>query len=138
MASFKEQALAIGRIRSTEDFTRLVIGFKRVANIVGETPHPKPAAAALFVESEETTLHQALGKLRDDLDAALSSQSFEAALLALVNMGAPIDRFFDAVLVNCEEEALRNNRHALLAEIKRQFLRVADISKIVIETETGA
>lgn len=137
LASFREQALAIGRIKETEDFTRLVIGFKRVANIVGSAS-TQAVDPTLFAQEEEKALHAAQDKLRQDIDAAMLGGDYEAALRALVNMGRPIDSFFDAVLVNCDEELLRKNRHALLTQIKTQFLRVADISRIVIETENGA
>jgi len=138
LAAFHKQALAIGKIKPTEDFTRLVIGFKRAANIVGESPTGKPTLPSLFVEQEERALHSSLITLKSELDKALYRSDFDAAISALVDMGQPIDSFFDAVLVNCEDETLSLNRHALLAEIKRQFLRVADISRIVIETENGA
>jgi glycyl-tRNA synthetase beta chain len=48
-----------------------------------------------------------------------------------------IDRFFDAVLVNCDDPILRRNRHALLSEVREQFLRFADISMVVIESSNG-
>jgi len=130
--------MAIGRIKPTEDFTRLVIGFKRVANIVGDKPVQTAPDSSVFTEPEENALFEAQSSLRKALDKALSQRDFQAALIALVDMGRPIDSFFDAVLVNCEDEIPRQNRHALLAEIKRQFIRVADISRIVIETENGA
>jgi len=138
LAAFHKQAMAIGRIKPTEDFTRLVIGFKRVANIVGDKPVQTAPDSSVFTEPEETALFEAQHSLREALDKALFQRDFQAALIALVDMGRPIDSFFDAVLVNCEDEITRQNRHALLAEIKRQFIRVADISRIVIETENGA
>ena len=49
------------------------------------------------------------------------------------SLSPPLDRFFVDVLVNCPEEDLKRNRHALLASIQREFARLADFSEIVVE-----
>lgn len=137
MASFYKQAQAITKIRESEDFTKLVIGFKRVANILSGITINTSCDPALFREAQESRLYEHLAHLQPNLDASLKHQDFDAALNALVNLGGAIDEFFDHVLVNTGDEALRQNRLALLGQVKSQFLRVADISKIVIETDNG-
>lgn len=129
-----EAALALSKIRETEDFHSLIIGFKRAANILeGSADSTYSLDTKLFVQEEERALYESLKELRVKLDDALKTDAYEPALKELVQIGPAIDRFFDEVLVNCEDEALRHNRHALLNEIKSEFLKVADISKLVID-----
>ena len=63
----------------------------------------------------------------------LERRDYGAVLTELAALGPSIDRFFDAVLVMAEEASIRRNRLAILAEVKRVFDEVADISKLVIE-----
>ena len=53
-------------------------------------------------------------------------------MASLAGLRAPVDRFFDEVMVNAEDEALRNNRLNLLKALRDQFLEVADISQLVV------
>ncbi|MCB5229834.1 MAG: glycine--tRNA ligase subunit beta [Candidatus Cloacimonetes bacterium] len=133
LASFESQALALGKVRETDDFMRLVIGFKRVANILDKAMREGHCNPQLFAQEEERTLYEALQGLQGKLDDTLAHSDYDAALHALIDMGQPIDQFFDAVLVNTDDEALKNNRLALLSQIHKEFLKVADISKIVVE-----
>ena len=129
-----EAALALSKIRETEDFHSLIIGFKRAANILeGSGKSIYALEPELFVQEEEKALFASLQELRIKLDTALEADDYRLALKELVQIGPAIDRFFDEVLVNCEDESLRHNRHALLNEIKSEFLKVADISKLVID-----
>jgi len=129
-----EAALALSKIRESEDFHSLIIGFKRAANILeGSAEKGYVLNPELFVQEEEKALFASLQELRIRLDSALEADDYELALQELVQIGPAIDRFFDEVLVNCEDESLRHNRHALLSEIKSEFLKVADISKLVID-----
>ncbi len=133
LASYQSQAQALGRVRESDDFMRLVIGFKRVANILDKAMKQGHCNPQLFAQDEERTLYEALQGLQDKLDDTLPHSEYDAALHALIDMGQPIDQFFDAVLVNTDDEALKNNRLALLSQIHKEFLKVADISKIVVE-----
>jgi len=130
------KARALQALKKEEDFIRLVIGFKRVANIISAADSFKPLDTALFCEAAEAKLHLALGLLHGDLDKALQKLDYPVALKHLVAYGAVIDEFFDKVLVNTEDAALKANRYALLAEVRAEFFRVADLSLIVYENET--
>jgi len=132
----KQRALALQKYRVREDFLRLVIGFKRVANIIGEDREFPEISERLLIQEEEKKLHTELQTLRQDIDQSLQKWDYTQAINLLVGFGVHIDRFFDAVLVNCEDPKLRENRHALLNSVKNEFLKVSDISKIVIENET--
>lgn len=137
LPDLKARALALQCFRSREDFLRLVIGFKRVANIISEEQSIPGLDPSLFQAEEEKALHSSLQSLREELDGSLSARNHQQAITSLVSYGASIDKFFDTVLVNCEDPALRGNRHALMQEIKTEFMRVADISRIVIDNESN-
>lgn len=131
-----KRASALQTFRQRDDFLRLVIGFKRAANIIGARTEFPQLDSSLFQVAEERELHAQLQILKQDIDLCLVKLDFAGAISLLVAFGAHIDRFFDAVLVNCEDLALRGNRYALLNNVKSEFLRVADISRIIIDNET--
>lgn len=131
----ENRAKALNDLKSKPNFIHLVIGFKRVANIIAETTEFVPFDKNKLVEPEEINLYISLQKLHNDIDSALQKKDYPLALQYLISFGKVIDAFFDAVLVNCDDEVLHNNRHSLLREVKNEFLRVADLSLIVLETE---
>ena len=129
-----QRAKALQAYRSKEDFIRLVIGFKRVSNIINEEKEFLPLREELFQQEEERILHSELQKLRYTIDRCLEESDYKSAIQSLIKYGVFIDNFFDAVLVNCDDPELRANHYALLKEIKNEFLRIADISRLVVET----
>jgi len=116
---------ALHRVRSEahEDFEHLAVAFKRAKNILGEQ---KAAAvdAALLTEAAERELHAAVARLSG------TNGSYEGRLRALAGLRAPVDRFFDDVLVMAEDEKVRANRLGLLSQALSLFYRIADISKL--------
>lgn len=130
------RAEALQKLKAEADFIRLVIGFKRVANIIQQEKSFVKLDSALFDSEAERDLHKALGLLSSQISTALDSEDYAAGLTRLVEFGSKIDKFFDDVLVNCEDEALRKNRYALLAAIRDEFTRMADLSLIVVENQT--
>lgn len=135
LPDLKQRALALQSFRTREDFLRLVIGFKRVANIINAERDFSDLAPSLLEAEEEQELYSRLQKLHLEIDHSLGRSDYTQAIALLVEFGAHIDRFFDSVLVNCEDPKLRNNRYALLNSVKNEFLRVADISRIVLEND---
>jgi glycyl-tRNA synthetase beta chain len=115
---------ALSRVRAEvpEDFEQLAVAFKRARNIAGEVAGEVDPAA--FEEDAERALHEALGKLTG------TGGSYEERLRALAGLRAPVDRFFDDVLVMAEDARLRENRKALLGTALGLFYRVADISRL--------
>ena len=135
LPDLRTRGLALQSFRSREDFLRLVIGFKRVANIIEKVERVPALEPSLFEEEAEKELYSSLQILRGKNDASLATRDYQQAITHLVGYGANIDSFFDAVLVNCDDPNLRGNRYALLSEVKNEFLRVADISRIVIDND---
>ncbi|MCV0395401.1 MAG: glycine--tRNA ligase subunit beta [Rhizobiaceae bacterium] len=126
---------ALSALLDTEDGANLLAGTKRAANLLAaeEKKGTKIAAsvdAALFREDVERTLDAAIDRAESDAAGAIAAQDYEAAMRALSTLRAPIDTFFEAVLVNDEDAAVRANRLALLARIRAATGQVADFSKI--------
>ncbi len=105
---------------------------KRVANILKKADGALPAAvdAALLKEPAEQALAAALRGVAPVADAAFERGDHAASLQALAALKAPVDAFFDAVMVNAEDDALRGNRLALLAALHGAMNRVADLSRL--------
>ncbi len=128
---------ALRDFREDPEFQGLIRVFKRVRNIikgVGELPELQKGPLA---EESEKKLHASVLTTDKSIGPLLEERSYSAALKLLVMLRARIDDFFDRVMVMVEDTNLRNNRLALLREVERLFLRVADFSRIVIEGETS-
>ncbi len=128
---------ALRNFREDEEFQGLILGFKRVRNIikgVGDLPNLQKG---LLQEESEKKLHASVMTTEKSIQPLLEERAYKDALKLLVMLRARIDDLFDRVMVMVEDTSLRNNRLALLREVERLFLKVADFSKIVIEGETS-
>ncbi|MDD3051056.1 MAG: glycine--tRNA ligase subunit beta [Candidatus Cloacimonetes bacterium] len=128
-----QRAFDVQSFKSNPDFIKLVLGFKRVSNILQQAEVLNEINDKLLQENEEKLLFDELSLLKINVEDKLISKDYHNVMQDLVNYSSFIDLFFDKVLVNTEETELRNNRYALLSEIRKLFLKVADLSKIVIE-----
>lgn len=132
----KKRVDALSHFLETEDGTNLLAGTKRAANILrieekkdGKKIEGAPHADHL-IEPAEIQLAAAIDSARSDASEAIANEDFERAMAALAALRAPVDRFFDEILVNAEDAKLRENRLKLLAEIREATREVADFSKI--------
>ena len=108
---------------------------KRVANILDklEASHQfGEVSANLLVEPQERDLSDRMGALAAVATGHLEQGKYTDALACLAGLKEPIDAFFDGVMVNADDEALRNNRLNLLKDLRELFLQVADISQLVV------
>lgn len=127
---------ALDGFLGTDDGTNLLAGVKRASNIIGiEEKKDKCSYAggydsARLVGEEEKVLAAAIEKVKADTVAAINVENFNGAMNALAELRAPVDAFFDAVIVNDPDPKLRENRLKLLSEIRAATLTVADFSKI--------
>lgn len=105
---------------------------KRVGNILKkvEGELSDKVSANLLQEPAEQALSAALDKVKPQSDKLFESGDYTASLQALAALKAPVDAFFDNVMVNAEDVALRNNRLALLNQLHQAMNRVADLSKL--------
>lgn len=131
------RASALHDFKSDEDFIKLVIGFKRVSNIIKDEKKQLALEQNLLQEPAEIALNAALQALETKIESDLTQLNYTGVIKHLVGIRAAIDKFFDDVLVNVEDEQLRRNRYALLQKIRQAFLQVADLSLLVVEGKTG-
>jgi glycyl-tRNA synthetase beta subunit len=95
-----------------------------------KAPRRRTINPSIFHEPAEKNLYQSFLAAKDKIDTYLNSRAYEPALLEMTQMKKPIDEFFDGVMVMVEDEKIRENRLALLDEIGKLFLRIADFSKL--------
>ena len=114
----------LNEIVNSSDFKDLSKTFKRVANIVkGFDLEDIKIEENLFKTKEEKELYEAIKKAKE-------FKNIEKKLDYLISLKPLIDKFFDNVLVNVEDEKIRNNRKSLIASIYKEFLDIADIKEI--------
>ncbi len=128
----------VQRCRAVSEFAKLseapslAAANKRVGNILKKAEGEVGAQAdpACFVEAAEKALFAALGEIAPQADAAFESGDYTASLQKLAALKAPVDAFFDTVMVNADDPALKANRLALLNQLHRTMNRVADLSRL--------
>jgi glycyl-tRNA synthetase beta chain len=135
LVDFDRRLRAVVAFGRQPEAASLAAANKRVANILrkqaeeaGATPISRTVDPAHFEADAERELAAALAAARDDNDSALSAGDYTAVLARLSQLQVPVDTFFDNVLVNAENPAVRANRLALLAQLKAQFSAIADIA----------
>ncbi len=127
---------ALSTFLATEDGANLLAGYKRASNILKaeEKKGPLPEGAAEVglpgQPEEEVVLAMAVSAVATEVDAALEAEDFEAAMTALSRLRGPVDAFFEAVLVNSDVPAERENRLKLLAQVRAVMGRVADFGQV--------
>jgi glycyl-tRNA synthetase beta chain len=124
----------LGRFLGSEDGKNLLAGYKRAVNILKaeekKAPLPTGEPAAANAPAEELELIARVGDVEIEVGKALEREDFEGAMRELAKLRAPVDAFFDKVLVNSEVAAERDNRLRLLAKVRDAMGRVADFSQV--------
>jgi len=127
-----ERMKALESVTTKPDFNPLIVGFKRAHRLVEkEQWDRKPVDEARFEHPTEVALYQAMK--REMTMSAMTRGEYGQALDGLVRLKPAIDAFFEAVMVNAEDPAVRNNRLSLLQEIDDFFNSFADFSQIVVQ-----
>ncbi|OJU52061.1 MAG: hypothetical protein BGO03_07095 [Mesorhizobium sp. 61-13] len=126
---------ALGKFLETDDGKNLLAGTKRAANILAAEEKKGTAVAdavqpALFKDDAEKKLFDAVNQAENKASEAIQKEDFSGAMLALSVLREPVDSFFEQVLVNDDDLAVRANRLALLTRIRAATDQVADFSKI--------
>ncbi len=105
---------------------------KRIRNILRKSNDeiPPQVDAQLLQDQTEKTLFEVLQAKQQEISPFLNNGDYRAALGALAELRTPVDKFFDDVMVNVDDAALRRNRLALLQALANLFLQVADISRL--------
>jgi glycyl-tRNA synthetase beta chain len=127
---------ALQAFLKTDDGANLLAGYKRAANILkveekkDNRSYLGQVDAAKLAEPAEKTLHAALAKAIGAIGPALDQEDFAGAMLQMASLRGPVDGFFEAVKVNADDPALRENRLNLLAALRAALHRAADFSRI--------
>jgi glycyl-tRNA synthetase beta chain len=130
--------LVVPRLEAVRAFRRLpeagslAAANKRIRNILRKSEEVERGAVdpGLFREDAERALHKALARIRSDVERRAAAREYAESLRLLAEVRPQVDKFFDEVLVNAEDPALRRNRLRLLDELGHILNQVADISKL--------
>ena len=127
---------ALAAFLATDDGANLLAGYKRASNILRAEEKKGPLPTGMVQTGlpnqpePETTLAFAVGAARTAVEAALETEDFAAAMTALAALRAPVDAFFEAVMVNSDVAEERDNRLKLLGQVRDVMGQVADFGQI--------
>ena len=131
-ADYLARVHAVDKFRALEEAEALAAANKRVANILAkqnvEVTDTVNIDESLLAEEAEKALYVELKAAQKEVDIAVPSQDYTRILTALATLRNVIDNFFDNVMVMADDEAIKNNRLALLSLLRQLFLTTADIS----------
>jgi glycyl-tRNA synthetase beta chain len=127
-----DRLAAVRAFAALPEASALAAANKRVGNILKkvEGALPTQVDAALLKEPADAALFKALNEAEPQANAAFTAGQFSDSLKALAALRVPVDAFFESVMVNAEDTALRNNRLALLSRLHVAMNRVADLAKL--------
>jgi glycyl-tRNA synthetase beta chain len=125
---------ALATFTALPEASKLAAANKRIGNILRKAPaefSATPLAPALLAAPAERSLYAELVALEPELDTHLAQAHYTAALTQLARLQAPVDTFFEEVMVHVDDPHVRANRLALLHALHRLMNRVADLSCLV-------
>lgn len=127
---FDLRVKAVTEFRNLAAADALAAANKRVSNILAkaEGELPNVVNASLLTEDAERALASAISSAQKASESALQAGNYTEALSSLASLQEPVDAFFDNVMVNADDHAVRQNRLALLQNLRELFLQIADIS----------
>ncbi|NIA27282.1 MAG: glycine--tRNA ligase subunit beta [Desulfobulbaceae bacterium] len=134
LVDFGRRLCAVQAFIKLDAAASLAAANKRIANILRQAQGGAGGTVneSLLTDETERALWKSLGKTTAVVRPLLAARDYTSVLTTLADLRAPIDLFFDDVMVMTDDEATRNNRLALLGELRAMFLDVADISRLAI------
>ncbi|MDD2776138.1 MAG: glycine--tRNA ligase subunit beta [Gallionella sp.] len=132
LSEVPKRLAAVRAFAALPEAAALAAANKRVGNILKKVEGDLPSAVStdLLQEPAEQALYQALSQVAPQADAAFAAGDYTASLQTLATLRDPVDAFFNGVMVNAEDLALRANRLALLAKLHQAMNQVADLAKL--------
>ncbi len=132
LADVAARLKAVRAFAALPEAASLAAANKRVANILkkAEGAVDPTVQAALLKEPAEAALSRSLDAVKPKADVAFDSGDYTGSLRSLAALREPVDAFFESVMVNADDPALRANRLGLLAQLHAAMNRVADLSKL--------
>jgi len=132
LTDFDERLKAVAAFSRLEPAASLAAANKRTANILRQAEYDDSGKLdpALLEDAAEKTLYEALKTAEQSVRPLLEKRAYTEALTELSKLRLAVDTFFDEVMVMTDDDAVRQNRLALLAELRAQFLNIADVSRL--------
>ncbi|HHW7546294.1 TPA: glycine--tRNA ligase subunit beta [Mannheimia haemolytica] len=128
-ADFDARVRAVSHFRTLDSAEALAAANKRVSNILAKADIAiGDIDVSACVEPAEKALAETVIALKAEVQPLIAQGDYTAVLDKLANLRQPVDAFFDGVMVNAEDQKLRQNRLAILSTLQGLFLQVADIS----------
>ena len=129
---FDRRTNAVKAFNELSEAESLAAANKRIGNILKNVSleQAEKVDESLLQEAAEKMLFNALHAMERKVTPLLDAGDYEPALKQLAGLREPVDQFFDDVMVMTEDEALKNNRLALLNQMRNLFLRTADLSRL--------
>jgi len=127
---FEKRIQAVAKFHELPEAAPIAAANKRISNILAKvTSEINPDVDnTLLQEDAEKSLAEVLAALESKLSPLFSEGNYEAALFELASLQTPVDAFFDNVMVMAEDDAVKQNRLAILNRLRNLFLQVADVS----------
>ena len=134
LVDFGRRLAAVQAFIALDEAASLAAANKRIANILRQAGGNLDGVVneKLLQDPAEEALYAALCSASETVRPMLVKHQYTEALSALAGLREPVDRFFDDVMVMADDEVLKNNRLALLGQLRNLFLDVADISRLAI------
>jgi glycyl-tRNA synthetase beta chain len=132
LTDFDERLKAVAVFSGLEAAAGLAAANKRTANILRQAEYAGDGKLdpTLLADAAEKALFEALKAAEQSVGPSLEKRAYTDALTELSHLRRPVDTFFDEVMVMTDDEAVRQNRLALLAELRALFLNIADVSRL--------
>jgi len=129
---FSRRIEAVNAFKTLAEAESLAAANKRIRNILKKVKGSVSSSVdeSLLQEKSEKDLYSSLTQLSGEVNVAYANGDYQSALSKLASLKDPVDQFFDDVMVMAEDEALKNNRIALLNMISELFLQAADLSRL--------
>ena len=129
---FEHRVKAVSTFKQLPEAEPLAAANKRIANILKKLDNTaaQDVNTALFAEPQEHALYTAITQQQEKLAPMLAGNAYTDALSSLAAIRPEVDAFFDGVMIMSDDEALKNNRIALLTSLRGLFLQVADLSSL--------
>jgi glycyl-tRNA synthetase beta chain len=120
---------ALSKLKKKDDFEPLAVAFKRVGNII-KAGLEQPVDESLLTEDSEIKLFADLQEVQVKVKEYIVERDYDLALALIAGLRQPVDAFFDSVMVMVDDQAVKNNRLALLTSIAGLFKGIADFRRI--------
>ncbi len=127
---FMQRLQAVKAFSLLPEAESLAAANKRIINILKKSDTRAAVSINKLIEPQEKSLHTAANRSADDIQPLLEQKNYQATLTRLAQLKDDVDAFFDNVMVNTDNLELRASRLALLSMLSKQFLKIADISKL--------